>query len=86
MDNLIKNEAKKNKVHGPIGNYLSDTDVEEYVNYPRLLDLTRENREARILKLWRSCFNCSIGVAIMLKQKEAVITKIQLFGRQLVAD
>ena len=69
------------KDQAPVGNYLSDTDPEEYVDYPMLNQLEDEDRESRLLKLWRSCFNCSIGVAIMLKQKEAVITKIQLFGR-----
>ena len=82
MDNLIKSESKKATPNAaPLGNYLSDTDPEEYAYYQKLIDLSRHDRETRILKLWRSCFNCSIGVAIMLKQKEAVITKIQLFGR-----
>ena len=36
MDNLIKQESKKMLHHAPIGNYLSDTDPEEYANYPML--------------------------------------------------
>ena len=66
-DGIVRQKTE-NKAFVPIPtNYLSDTDAEEYLDYPKLLDMTRADRESRILKLWRSCFNCSIGVAIMLK-------------------
>ena len=58
-----EDQKSKKKI---IKNYLSDTDPEDYVNHPKL-PLDPQQRKERIMRLWRSCFNCSIGVAIMLK-------------------
>ena len=85
VENIIHRDNLRDRK--PVGtNYLSDTDQEEYKDYPKLVDMSPDEKRSRILRLWRTCFNCSIGVAIMQEQKDAVITKILLFGRQLVGD
>ena len=66
LEGLIKKEQHKEQ-KALKSNYLSDTDLEEYKDYPKLLDMTAAERHARVLRLWRTCFNCSIGVAIMLE-------------------
>ena len=66
--------------------YLSATDPEDYQDRISLKNLSKSEKEAHLLRLWRTCYNCSFGVAMMLSQKEALTTKITLFGRQLVAQ
>ena len=61
-------------------NYLSDTDEEKYATHPKL-PRDPGARKAKVMRLWHSAHNCAIGVAIMLRQVEAITTKIELFGR-----
>lgn len=56
-------------------NYLSDTDEEKYATHPKL-PLDPVARKEKVTRLWRSAHSCAVGVAVMLRQKEAVITKI----------
>ena len=45
---------------------LSDSDPEDYVNYPKLSHMTPKEREKRIKQLWRSVVNFSLASAIFV--------------------
>ena len=77
MAEIAKSSQAKERT---IKNYLSDTDEEKYATHPKLPQDPAARKE-KILRLWRTAYNCAFGVAILLIQKEAVITKILLFGR-----
>ena len=64
VENIINRDRQRDSK--PFNaDYLSDTDQEEYKDYPKLVDMSPDERRSRVLRLWRTCFNCSIGVAIM---------------------
>lgn len=48
--------------------------------------MTPAELKAHNLRLWRTCYNLSLAIGIFVKQKKAVTTKIQIFGRQLVSQ
>ena len=66
--------------------YLSATDPEDYQDRISIKNLSVSDKKAHLLRLWRTCYNCSFGVAMMLSQKQMFDAKITLFGRQLVAQ
>ena len=50
------------------------------------LKMTPEEKDEHIKKRWRTVWNLAQGVVVMLRLKEVVMTKISLFGRQLLAE
>jgi len=48
--------------------------------------MTPEEKDEHIKKRWRTVWNLAQGVVVMLRLKEVVMTKISLFGRQLLAE
>lgn len=67
--------------------YASETSNEDQ-KYPnkRYQIMTAEKKINHLVKLWRKVSNMCLGVVIILQQKDAVLTKIQLFGRQLIGE
>ena len=66
--------------------YLSASDDDEKIGRVPLRNLSRQEREVHIKRLWRTCYNFSLGAAIMTLQAKALMAKIRLYGRQLVAQ
>lgn len=62
--------------------YASETSNEDQ-KYPnkRYAILNPDRKINHLVKLWRKVSNMCLGVVIILQQKDAVLTKIQLFGR-----
>ena len=46
--------------------YLSATDPEDYADRISIKNLSESDRKAHLLRLWRTCYNCTFGVAMML--------------------
>ena len=58
------------------GDYLSDTDPEEYADILPFSSFTQQEKETHLKKLWRSTHNLASVCAQLLIQKEAIMTKI----------
>ena len=95
IENLAKQKKPKKKENKDTKNgqgqgsqfdYLSDSENGDYTGVANIEELDDAAQVEHIKKLWRTCYNCSFGVAMMLLQMQAFTSKIHLFGRQLVAQ
>ena len=78
--------AKQHSSSKKEADYLSASEDDDKIGRVPLRNLSRDERTVHILRLWRTCYNFSLGAAIMSLQSKSLVVKIRLYGRQLVAQ
>jgi len=60
---------------------LSDTDSDEYTDYPGLKSMDPVQKRKRMLMLWRTVINFTFAASIFISQLAALKVKLQMFGQ-----
>jgi hypothetical protein len=63
---------------------LDETFEQDYIDYPKLIELTYKEREERIIDLWTIAISKAKGAVLIQDTFQALNNKIKIFGRQML--